>query len=173
MWELVLMLSRRCLCYPGCYNVSFYSRRVTLGSLARGGLKEVGGFLERKDQEDLPDREACRENRAPPACPVSRALQWVVGSPGVSLWRLHPMAAGGGADGEGAAGLDQTATPQQQGPALLQSQPPGPCWACQFRRYNVLFVVPCVNCLSSLLSQGRAPTDQHIKQVCMRVMQGE
>lgn len=57
------------------------SRWVTLGSLAWGGLKVVGGFPEWRDQKDHRDPEACRENRAPPACLASRALRWVAGSP--------------------------------------------------------------------------------------------
>lgn len=63
------------------------SRWVTPGSLAWGGLKVVGGFPEWRDQKDHRDPEACRENRAPPACLASRALRWVAGS-------VHPFSVG-------------------------------------------------------------------------------
>lgn len=94
-------------------------------------------------------------------------------STGVSLQKLHPTAWGGGWEvGWDGVGQDLTSAPQHRAsyvnPAIwLLAQP------VSLPSNNVLFLAPCTNWLLSFLSQGRAPTDQHIKQVCMRVMQGK
>lgn len=150
---------------PFCY------RWVTSGSLAWGGLKEVGGSLAWKDREDRLDPEACRGNRVPLACLVSRALRWVEGSPcGFSVETLSHSTRGWGSLAR--PDISSWAV-WARGPVVNPATWFPAKSVCQFTINHVLLVVLCLNCLFSLLPQGRAPTDQHIKQVCMRVMQGK
>lgn len=154
------------LCLAWTNSVPLCSRQVARGSLAWGDPKETGGFLGWKDHKDPLAREACRENRAPPACLGSRALPWVLGSP----WGFPLETPSHGRERGGRARPQLLSS---MGPALLV---PATCFLAQpvgLPLNNVLFVVLCTNWLLSFLSQGRAPTDQHIKQVCMRVIRGK